>query len=93
MSMFNDIDWKKNDENCISNAEKVKNYAVKFSKRHWTFLGQGRKKSGIEVLLTLQYGKWNSLPSKMVQRFKETRSSCVQKYQCLESWNLEAEKR
>ena len=26
MSMFNDIEWKKNDENCISNAEKVKNY-------------------------------------------------------------------
>ena len=23
MSMFNDIDWKKNDEKCISNAEKI----------------------------------------------------------------------
>ena len=30
MSMFNDILWKTNDENCISNAEKVENYAKKF---------------------------------------------------------------
>ena len=29
MSMFNDIEWKKNDENCVSNAEKVKKYAMK----------------------------------------------------------------
>ena len=30
MSMFNDIEWKENDENCISNAEKVKNYSKRF---------------------------------------------------------------
>ena len=41
MSMFNDIDRKKNDENCISNAERVKNYAMKFSQGRWTFLGPG----------------------------------------------------
>ena len=41
--MFDDIDWSKgkNDENCISNAEKVNNYAMKFSKGHWTFVGPG----------------------------------------------------
>ena len=34
MSMFNDIDWKNNDENWISNAEKVKDYAMKVSQGH-----------------------------------------------------------
>ena len=47
MSMFNDIDWTKrgNDENCISNAEKVRSYAKKFLQGHWTFqgLGSGKK--------------------------------------------------
>ena len=39
MSMFNEIEWNTNDENCVSNAEKVKNYRVvrevvwKFSSR------------------------------------------------------------
>ena len=41
MFMFNDIEWKKNDENCISNAEKVKNYSKRFPPGHWTFLGPG----------------------------------------------------
>ena len=30
MSMFNDIGWKTNDENSISNAEQVKHYAMRF---------------------------------------------------------------
>ena len=41
VSMFNDFVWKKNDENCISNAEKGKNYAMNFSQGHWTFFGPG----------------------------------------------------
>ena len=43
MSMFNDIDWsnQKNDENCFSFTEKVKNNAMKFSRGQWTFLGPG----------------------------------------------------
>ena len=39
MSMINDIEWKTNDENCISNSEKIKNDAKMFSQGHWTFLG------------------------------------------------------
>ena len=41
MSMFNDFEWKTNDENCTSNAEEVKNYAMKFLRGYWTFLGPG----------------------------------------------------
>ena len=38
MSMFNGIEWKKNDENSMSNAEKVENYEMRFLQRHKTFL-------------------------------------------------------
>ena len=44
MSVFNDISWKKNDENCILNAEKVKNYSKRLQPGHWTFLGSGSEK-------------------------------------------------
>ena len=40
VSMFNDIEWKKNDENWISNTEEVRNYAMRFLQGHWTFLEQ-----------------------------------------------------
>ena len=52
MSMFNDIEWKTNDENCISNAGNVKNHAMRFSQGHsWV---QGRMRSGMEILLTVR---------------------------------------
>ena len=43
MSMFNDIDWNRrgNEEECISNSEQIRDYAKRFSKEHWTFLGLG----------------------------------------------------
>ena len=41
MSMFNDIEWETVDENCISNAEEIKNYAMRFEQGHRTFLGPG----------------------------------------------------
>ena len=42
MSMLNDFLSKTDDENCISNAKKVKNYAKKFLPGHWT--GPGSEK-------------------------------------------------
>ena len=43
---FQVIDWTKrgNSEQCISNSEKVKKYAKRFSRGHWTFLGAGGEK-------------------------------------------------
>ena len=38
-----------NDENCISNAEKVKNYSKRFLPGHWTFLGPGSERDGAEA--------------------------------------------
>ena len=50
MSIFNDIDWTKrgNSERCISNSQQVKNYLVRFSRGHWTFLGPGDGKKNIK---------------------------------------------
>ena len=53
MSMFNDIQWKTNDENCISNDENVKNCGMRSRKDIGHSWVQGRKRSGMELLLPL----------------------------------------
>ena len=64
MSMFSDIEWKTPDDNCISNAEKVKNYAMRFSQGHGTFLGPGSEKSGMAILFTFKRGNGIVQPTK-----------------------------
>ena len=72
MSMFNDIAWTKNDENCISNAEKVKNYEMKFLARTWDISGSWVEQKWYGSSSHVQKGDWDSAANKMVQRFKET---------------------
>ena len=67
--MFNDIEWKKNDENCISNAEQVKTYSNRFLAEHWTFLGPGSEKKWYGCS---HDGQRDRTANKMVQQFKET---------------------
>ena len=45
MSMFNDIVWdaQGNDEMC-ENSKTIKQYARRFPRRHWSFLGPGSEK-------------------------------------------------
>ena len=80
----------KNDENCISNAEKVKNYAMKFSQEHWTFFGSTEEKwyGSSFYAQKRTMGFYSQRSGTAIQR---NGSSCVQKYQCLESWDPEAE--
>ena len=70
MSMFNDIDWTKKRHDEIWNAEKVKDYKIRFLQGHWTLLGP-RKRSCMVNPRTLQMEKWTP-QQKMVHRFKET---------------------
>ena len=74
MSMFNDVDSTREgiDEICVSDSEKVKTYAKKFSQGHWTFLGPGDEKKWCEKSKYPPEGKWNSVASQVVQRFKRT---------------------
>ena len=46
MSMFCDIDWTKrgSKENCIATAFRVTEYARRFTRGHWPFLGPGSEK-------------------------------------------------
>ena len=46
MSMFNDIVWdaKGNDEQCVNNSKTIKEYAERFPRGHWSFLGLGSEK-------------------------------------------------
>ena len=73
MSMLNDIDWtrKGNGEICLSNSQKVKMYAKRFSQGHWTFLGPGDEKKWYGGCNYKPQGKWKSVASQMVQRFME----------------------
>ena len=74
MSMFNDIDWtrKGNDGICISNSEKVKTYAKRFSQGHWTFLCPGDEKKWYGTLHYTPEGKWDTTATQMVERCKDT---------------------
>ena len=77
MSMSNDIEWKTNDENCVSNAEKVKNHAMKCSKGQWTFLGPGSEEKWCGNSSYVQK-KENGIPqsTKWLQRSEETVILC-----------------
>ena len=56
MSMFNGIDWTNNgnSEVCIWNSERVSDYAKKFQRGYWSFLGLGEDKNGMERATTNQ---------------------------------------
>ena len=69
-----DIDWtrRRNSEKCISNAERVKNCAKRFSRGRWTFLGPGDEKKRYGTLSYTPEGKWDSIATELVGHFKET---------------------
>ena len=70
MSMFNDIEWKKNDDNCISNAEQVKNYSNRFLPRHGLFWSRFGKEV-FDGQWDLQPTKWYSNSEKLVILFSQ----------------------
>ena len=70
MSMFNDIEWKTNDENCISNAEKINTYAMRHLQGHRTFLGPGSEEK-LYGDSHAQPAKWYSDAKKLVILFSK----------------------
>ena len=92
MSMVNDMEWKNNDGDCMSNGEEVRNYAMKFLckdiGRLWV---QGRKRNGVGFPRSKK--QWNCTANKMVPRLKETGHLVFKKHQRFESWDLEAKER
>ena len=50
----------------------IKNYAKRFSRGHWTFLGPGDEKKWYGTLLHTPEGKWDSAATETVERCKDT---------------------
>ena len=69
MSMSNDIDWtKENSKVCLSNSEKVKNYAKRFQRGHRSLLGPGDEEKWYGTHTYKPEGKWNTTADDMVAR-------------------------
>ena len=61
-----------NSERCFQIPNRVNNYAVRFSRGHWTFLGPRDEKKFHGTPSYTPEGKWDSIAAQMVQRVKET---------------------
>ena len=59
-------------ELCISNSEKVKEYAKRFSQGHWTCFGPGDEKKWYGTLSYIPEGKWDCTATQVVERFNDT---------------------
>ena len=77
---------------CIFNVEKFKNYTMKFSQGHWTFLGPVSEEKWYGSSSYDQKGKQNSAVNKMVQRFKETGHSVFKSISALSRGILKKKK-
>ena len=55
-----------------SNSEKVKNFAQRFLRGHWTFLGPGDEMKRYGTHGYTPEGKWDSTAKQMVKRFEES---------------------
>ena len=76
VSVFNDIGWKKNHDNCISNAEKSQELYKEVSTRTLDFSGSRFGKEIVRQLIwwtigTVQPTKWHSNSKKLVVRFSQ----------------------
>ena len=72
--MFDDMDWstRGNGENCVPNGEKVKDHAMKFLQKHWTFRSPGSEEKWCGTSSYPPKGERDSTANNMVQRFKDT---------------------
>ena len=74
ISMFNDIEWTKKyiKETCASNSERVKSFAKRFPKGHWTLIGPGDEWKWYGTREYRPEGKWDSTAAKTIRNFQET---------------------
>ena len=64
---------RENCKECLSNSEKVKNYAKKgFPRGQWSFLGQAEEEKWYGTYTYKLEGKWNSTAVVMLDIFKES---------------------
>ena len=69
--MFNDIvsDVKGNDEICENNSKTIEEYARRFPRGHWSFLGPGSEKKWYGTYDRKPDGSWDRIAEKMLLNF------------------------
>ena len=60
------------ERNVISNAHEVANYARRFPRGHWSFLGPGSDKMWYDTYSDKPDGVWDKSAEKMMLEFAET---------------------
>ena len=74
MSMFNDISWgsKDNEQECLANDKLVSQYARRFGKGQWSFIGPGSEKKWYCISEDSPQGIWDHIAEKMLVEFAES---------------------
>ena len=74
MSVSNDIDWTKQGHSLdrTSNSKEVSDYAKRFQRGHWSFLGLGEKNKWCVTYSYKPEGKWNGDANLMIEHFRES---------------------
>ena len=92
MSMFNDIVWdaKGNDALCVNKSKTIKEYADRFPRGHWSFLGPGSEKKWYGTYDCKPDGSWNRTAGEHAAEFRTMRSSDIPLCQCFGEENQEA---
>ena len=84
MSVYNDIEWREqgNTEKCDNNSVTVANYARRFPRGRWSFLGHGSEKKWRGTYTDKPNGDWDKTAEQMMLDFEESshpifRASCA----------------
>ena len=74
VDMFNDISCgtKDNEEECLANAKLVSQYAKRFGKGPWSFIGPGSEKKWYCISEDSPQGVWDNKAEKMLLEFAES---------------------
>ena len=74
MSMYNDIAWGEegNTERCEYNSQTVANYARKYPRGHWSFLGLGSEEKWYATYTDKPDGSWNQSAENMMANFSRS---------------------
>ena len=66
MSMFNEIEWRENDTECIHNSFEVWKYARRFPRGHRSFLGPGLEKTWFRTCTGKPNREWDRTAASMI---------------------------
>ena len=74
MSIFNDIEWdaKGNEKICGNNSKRVREYARRFPRGHWSFVGPGSEKKWYATYNSKPNGCWDRTAEEMMQNFQRS---------------------